>query len=102
MWKQSLRKTKYEGTSASFAFINSMKSLFKTLKLIRLGSEKVANLSLIDISLKRSFRSKSICEDSLIGFVTAELRITEITGSAPMSVEFLFLINDADRFFDEK
>jgi hypothetical protein len=70
--------------------------------MMRLGSEKVPNLSLIDISLKRSFRSKSICVDSFIGFVTAELRITEITGSAPMSVEFLFFMNDADRFFDEK
>lgn len=86
------------------AFMSSMKSLFKTLKKkVRSNEGKTgANLSLIDISLNRSFRSKSIFEVSLIGFVTAELRITEIIGSLPMSVEFLFFINDADRFFDEK
>ena len=59
-------------------------------------------LSLIEISLNKSFKRASIFEECFFGLVTAEFRITEITGSLPISLEFLFLMNDAERFFEEK
>ena len=84
--------------------MSSIKSLFKTLEIVEkfILREFDSYLSLIEISLNKSFKRASIFEECFFGLVTAEFRITEITGSLPISLEFLFLMNDAERFFEEK